>query len=203
MKSKYKHIKHLLIFTVLSWCINYTVVAVPVVIDQAVNPDNSNTYYLLSSSSWIDAQTAAVAMGGNLVAVSSLAENNWIWNLWGNNRDLWIGLYDPITGDGSGAQHAADFLWSSGDSSTYRNWRPGEPNNGGGGSAEYFAYILAQGLDGGGQWNDWTGAATVAGQPNLYGVVEVTHNVPDRTSTFFLTFSAISIVVFISRKKMA
>ena len=132
MKSKYKHIKCLLIFTVLSRALNYTVLAVPVVIDQAVNPDNSNTYYLLSSSSWIDAQTTAVGMGGNLVTVSSLAENNWIWNLWGNNRDLWIGLYDPITGDGSGAQHAADFLWSSGDSSTYRNWRSGEPNNGGG-----------------------------------------------------------------------
>jgi hypothetical protein len=146
---------------------NSVVLGGPVVLDTAINPANGHTYYLLDSSDWTNAENAAVGLGGHLATINDLAENNWIWDRWGTNRNLWIGLYDPIIGDGGGTQHAADFVWTSGDSSNYRNWRPGEPNG------DDYTYVLAKGLGGGGQWNDIGNVTSIAGQPPLYGVVEV------------------------------
>lgn len=114
----------------------------PAVLDSAINPANGHTYYLLANSDWTDAENAAIGLGGHLATIRSLAENNWIWNRWGTNRDLWIGLYDPVMGDGGGAQHAANFVWTSGETNTYRNWNlsTGEP------TGDKFAYIWAKGL---------------------------------------------------------
>jgi hypothetical protein len=140
----------------------------PTVLDSAINPANGHTYYLLSNSDWTDAEAAAVAMGGHLATIRSLAENNWIWDRWGTNRELWIGYYDPVVGDGGGTQHAADFVWSSGENPTnYTNWRPGEPNG------EDYTYIHEKGEGGAGQWNDIANDATIDGVPAPYGVVEV------------------------------
>jgi 2-keto-3-deoxy-6-phosphogluconate aldolase len=61
----------------------------PAVLDSAINPANGHTYYLLSNSTWADAESAAIGLGGHLATIRSLAENNWIWNRWGTNRDLW------------------------------------------------------------------------------------------------------------------
>ncbi len=129
------------------------------VVDTATNPANGHVYYLLEISTWTAAQSAAVAMGGNLVTINDLAENNWVWDLWGTNRFLWIGL---VVGTYSGLGHASDFVWASGDPSVFRNWRPGEPNG------NDYTYILPKGLSGGGQWNDDQYAAG-----NVQGVVEV------------------------------
>src|SRR5262245_47734042 len=101
----------------------------PTVLDSAINPANGHRYYLLSNSTWTDAQSAAIALGGNLVTINDRGENSWVWNRWGTDRNLWIGLHDPVSGDGSGPAHTAHFRWVDGDTSTYRNWRPGEPNN--------------------------------------------------------------------------
>ena len=125
--------------------------------------------------------SAAVGIGGNLATVNDLAENNWVWNLWGTNRNLWIGLRDPVIGDGTGTAHAANFAWVSGDASAYRNWRAGEPNNGN--TGEYDAYILGKGLSGGGQWNDGPDVAAIGGQFSQFGVVEV---VPEPSSGLLL-----------------
>jgi len=146
--------------------LNFSALSTPVVLDTAINPANNHRYYLLDNSTWADATNAAVALHGNLVTINDLEENNWIWDRWGTNRSLWIGLYVPIPGGGGGG-HAEDFVWVSGAPSSYRNWRPGEPNG------DNYAYILAKGLDGGGQWNDVSDGTTTAGQPPLYGVVEV------------------------------
>jgi hypothetical protein len=144
----------------------------PGVIDSAFNASNGHWYYLLANSDWTDAETAAVGLGGHLATINDLTENNFVWNLWGTNRDLWIGLNDPVIGDGTGAQHAADFQWSSGDTSAYRNWRAGEPNNSN--TGEYYAYIYAKGLvSGGGVWNDGPNVTQNPGEPLLFGVVEV------------------------------
>ena len=40
----------------------------------------------------------------------------------GGNATFWIGLTDLF--------EEGNFVWSNGDKSTYRNWYPGEPNNG-------------------------------------------------------------------------
>ncbi|NEQ69232.1 MAG: hypothetical protein F6K21_27845, partial [Symploca sp. SIO2D2] len=47
-------------------------------------------------------------------------ENDWLVGNFGN-RLRWIGLSDQAS--------EGDFQWVSGDTSTYRNWFPGEPNN--------------------------------------------------------------------------
>lgn len=156
----------------------------PGIIDSAVNPANNHVYYLLNNSTWTDAQTAAVGIGGNLTTINNLAENNWVWNLWGTNRDLWIGLHDPVIGDGGGAQHAANFVWTDGDSSAYRNWRPGEPNG------DDYGYILAKGLvPQGGAWNDVSDIIKNGSEPAFYGVVEV---VPEPASATLLVGGAIT-----------
>src|SRR6266576_2675193 len=117
--------------------------AVLPILDSAFNPGNGHTSYLLDTSNWSDAENRAVSLGGHLATIRSLTENSFVCNRWGTNRELWIGLFDPnwMT-DGTGAQHAADFIWSSGEPAAFRNWRGGEPNNGN--SGEGYAYIYAK-----------------------------------------------------------
>ena len=42
------------------------------------NPATAHTYFLLSTSDWTDAETAAARMGGHLVTVNDAAENDWL-----------------------------------------------------------------------------------------------------------------------------
>ena len=148
------------------------------IVSSAVNPVNGHTYDLLSSSDWTNAEATAVALGGHLATVRSAAENQWILATFANNREIWLGLYDPILGDGSGTQHAADFRWASGASSTYRAWNSGEPNNGNAG--EYYAYMYWSQYGNGGQWNDAPNTAQSLGEPPRYGLVEIipTNQIP-------------------------
>lgn len=127
----------------------------------------------LESSNWTNAENAAIGLGGHLATIDDLSENNWIWNRWGTNRSLWIGLHDPITGGG-----AEDFVWASGELAAYRNWRPGEPNG-----DKSAAYIYAKSLGTlGGSWNDIAKTQITPGgpEPALHGVVEVVSCSPHR-----------------------
>ena len=155
----------------------------PTVLDTAINSANGHTYYLLGNSDWTDAENAAVALGGHLATVRNLAENNWIWDRWGTNRDLWIGFYDPVTGDGGGAQHATDFVWSSGENPNYTNWRPGEPNG------DDYTYIHAKATPGAGQWNDIINDTTLDGMTFPYGVVEVETCTPHHATATAVLFN--------------
>ena len=160
-------------------------IATPSILDTAVNPGNGHTYYLLSSSTWTDAESEAVSLGGHLATIRNQTEDDWLSGLWGVNRNLWIGLYDPnFTTDGSGAQHAADFIWSDGESAGYRNWYPGEPN---GNPGEGYTYMYAQSIGFGDVWNDLANVSSTPGEPNLFGVVEV---VPE-PSAFILLAQAV------------
>jgi hypothetical protein len=172
MKTSYNiHIKTLM-GVVAAWgLVQSSSQALPTVMSSAVDPGNGNLYYLLTPSNWTDAENEAVLLGGTLATVQNEAEDTWIWNQWGSVADLWIGLYDPTTGDGSGAQHAADFIWASGSTSTFRNWRPGEPSNTGG--AEYWTYIHKTSLGVGDTWNDVANEEAIPGEGNAQGVVEV------------------------------
>jgi hypothetical protein len=68
------------------------------VLHTAVNPTNNNTYHLLVASSWEDAASYALSLGGFLVTVDDASENKWIvdtFSTWDNqSRHLWIGLSD-------------------------------------------------------------------------------------------------------------
>lgn len=163
-----KHAK-LLFAAVATTCaiLPSSVSAGPAILDTAINPANGHTYYLLDNSDWTNAEATAVEMGGHLATVNDLAENNWIWDRWGTNRSLWIGLHDPVTGDGGATQHANNFIWSSGDTSTFRNWRSGEPNG------DQYTYVLAKEIGLGGVWNDAANLTKPAGEPSFFGVVEI------------------------------
>jgi hypothetical protein len=142
--------------------LNFTTFAQPAVLQTATNSANGHVYYLLQSSDWTNAENAAVSLGGHLATIRSQAEQDWVWNQWGSFGNLWIGLYDPNSGDGGGAQHAADFIWSSGETNGYRGWYPGEPNGFGSDYAEMTAGLYN------GQWND-----VDDNFGNSYGVAEV------------------------------
>ncbi len=111
------------------------------------NPLNGHRYEVIDCGSWSQCQMAAVLRGGKLATIRSKAENDWIVrtllpmskNEWG----LWIGYTD--------AGHEGSWTWDSGESASYMNWTPGEPNNAGG--AEHYAHILNVASNPG-SWND-------------------------------------------------
>ena len=152
------------------------------------DPVSNENLYVVTQGTWTAAEAAAQALGGNLITIHSAAENTFIVNnvlqdftsSGGPNLSdlpLWIGLFDPNVGDGSGAAHAADFQWVDGSNSTFRNWNTGEPDNSSPG--EYDTAINWQYSEGGslGTWNDTPAAGTsgYGGNTNgpYYGIVAV------------------------------
>jgi Ca2+-binding RTX toxin-like protein len=103
---------------------------------------NNNLYTLSTAGSWTNAQAQAQALGGNLVAINSAAENQFLLNSFaGSGGSFWIGFTD-VASEGT-------FTWVNGDPVTYTNWAPGEPNNDDGGE-DYGEFIAREG----GVWND-------------------------------------------------
>lgn len=130
-----------------------------------------STYYLLEKSNWFDAQTQAAAMGGNLVTMNTEEENYFIYDLWGAQGTspyaqdyLWLGLTDQ---DDEG-----NFTWVSGETVTYTNFKPGEPN---GDTTENHVYMWYRGAGTEGTWNDFRGESGVDYYDGVYGVVEINH----------------------------
>ena len=93
--------------------------------------EDSYYFFFNQRESWDDAQHISQDNGGNLATISSQEENDAILTLLqehlenisigDNHSTAWIGYNIP---EGSN-----NFQWSSGDSSNYTNWGPGEPNN--------------------------------------------------------------------------
>jgi len=168
------------LFTVIVLTAN-TCFAIPGILSSAVHPTSGHSYLLLENSNWVDAETAAISLGGHLVTVNDEAENNWVFSLWGSNRSLWIGYNDAVVEN--------SFAWSSAEVSTFTKWRAAtlEPNDGVGyhGETEDYAYIMASGFSElPGQWNDYLNASIIGdAQPLLHGVVEI---VPEPTPAILL-----------------
>lgn len=144
-----------------------TTFSVPSVINTAYNPATGHNYLLLSPSDWLSAESTAVSLGGHLITINNQAENNWVFNLWGQTRSLMIGLND--------AANEGTFVWTSGETFGFSNWNPGEPNNavGWGPGPENYVYMYANGWGTPGLWNDYSGGSDLSPQPALHGVVEV------------------------------
>lgn len=105
-------------------------------------------YVLTTNLSWTASQTEAVRLGGNLVTLNDAAEETWLRQTYGAEK-LWIGLTDQVT--------EGNFQWISGETSAYRNWTPGEPNNAGN---EDWVELN---FDATGRWNDEKVGATRRG----------------------------------------
>ena len=97
---------------------------------------NGHSYYRSTGSMlWTDAKQACINMGGHLVTSTTLAENNFLFNLWPNG---WIGLTDEVT--------EGVWQWVTGEPYSWSYWNSGEPNNAG--NEDYIQFV------GGGRWND-------------------------------------------------
>jgi hypothetical protein len=168
-----------------------------------VDPANGHTYYLLSPSTWISAQSQAVAMGGNLATVRNVNEQNFIFNTFGTvsgtNYSLWIGLYDPtgVAHDDAGSLHASHFVWVDGEPVTYTDWliingpQPDDFSN-----QQYYTHMMNTGNDFGvpaAQWDDMDN--TGSGFPTFApcaGVVEVA---PEPASLGFLGVGVTALLI--------
>ena len=116
-------------------------------------------YYLLTptTSTWTDAQAYAESLGGNLVTINSEAEQNWLWDTFGWNQDVWIGMNDETT--------EGTWEWVSGETVDYTNWAGSEPNSG---SNYDYGYMN----DSDGQWYDGYFGWEFRGIVELSGVTD-------------------------------
>lgn len=86
------------------------------------NPANQSRYYRITGGDWNQLRAFAVGMGGDLASIDDAAENTWVRaNVVLNNTKPYIGLND--------AASEGTLVWSDGSTSSYRNWRAGEPAN--------------------------------------------------------------------------
>jgi hypothetical protein len=114
-----------------AWDITATEVLSPSVVR------GNSLYTIVDGPSWTEAEANAVVLGGHLVSVQDAEENLFMGSIilatGTESVTYWIGLTDSAL---EGA-----WEWSSGESLTYTNWSPGEPNDFDevGGSEDYAA----------------------------------------------------------------
>ena len=117
---------------------------------------NGHMYKIYDQSmTWIDAQAYCELLGGNLVTVTDLQENDFIVSLINGvsspRNCYWIGL----TWDNTNLE----WTWVTGEHFYYTNWAPNEPNNDQGNAENYVhlfgkVYTGGRGIKNVGQWND-------------------------------------------------
>ena len=121
--------------------------------------DGSFTYgqstYILTpkAMTWQDAQAYAESRGGNLVTINDAAENQWLKDTFGTTEALFIGMSD--------AETEGTWKWASGQSVTYTDWAPNEPNDAQG-NQDYaiLSHIWNSSTD---KWDDVTNGASFRG----------------------------------------
>ncbi|MEO1622807.1 MAG: LamG-like jellyroll fold domain-containing protein, partial [Cyanobacteria bacterium J06632_3] len=87
--------------------------------------ENGSRYLLTDPAmSWIEAQAYAESLGGNLVTINNAEEEEWLQDTFGISQGFWIGFTDQAV--------EGEWQWISGETVTYTNWNPGQPNNSGG-----------------------------------------------------------------------
>lgn len=131
------------------------------------NAANGHVYFLLSTHTWTAAEAEAVGLGGHLVTINDADEQQWIANTFlplAGTHYLWIGLTDR---DVEGT-----YQWVSGETSTYRNWQTGEPNNAVSGNYNQdYAHLYPTNDPAAGKWDDRS--ETEAAAATAYGIAEV------------------------------
>ena len=128
---------------------------------------NGHHYYLANSpGSWTDAAAAAKIAGGHLVCIDDANEQNFVANL--STGNLWLGYYRTPTNV---------WAWVNCQTSTYTNWRSGEP-----GTSEPYAHIITDNCSYNGGANQWNDIGNLSNNgvcySNCYGVLEID---PDET----------------------
>ncbi len=157
-----------------------TAMALPTVLAGPIRNDitsDQGWYYLLSASSWTDAEAKARQMGGHLVSPSTPQENYWLWNTMRHAAapvvpdGLWI-AYRQATPSGPCGSSDGTFtsVWVGFSAGFTFQWAAGQPDNGAAlVPCEAENYVMMDtAYDG--KWND------VVDSPagiSVHGVVEV------------------------------
>ena len=154
-----------------------------------VSPVTFNTYHLLESSTWTEAEAAAQSLGGHLETINDAAEEDWVWTTFNPNGTslIWIGMND-IAVEGV-------LVWSSGEPVTYTNWATDQPtsqtNPLAAGDTEDYIQMGYGSVPYPKHWNDLSNYSTWAGSP-LHGVVEVP-GVPEPSSIVMVIIGLVSL----------
>ncbi|NEQ07383.1 MAG: hypothetical protein F6K37_15970 [Moorea sp. SIO4E2] len=138
---------------------------------------NGHSYLLSQPGTWFNTQAEAQRLGGNLVTINDEVEQNWLNTTFGFNYDgfnveanrfeanqlFWIGLTDHTT--------EGQWQWISGETSTYRNWAFGEPNNYT--DDEDYAVLVSWFNQNWEQTWFWVGAQNYPNKVYLHGIIEL------------------------------
>lgn len=139
---------------------------------------NGHHYYLLAPTGWVNSENEAVSLGGHLVAINDLSENQWVLDTFGPLVDalipaprdsvpaLWTGLSDAAV--------EGTYMWANGDPVLFTHWDTGQPNNSGG-DQDYVTMrsgrVRNPASDHPGFWNDYNDFNSAIGSE--FGVVEI------------------------------
>ena len=104
----------------------------------AINPDNRHAYKMIHCKTHEEALTQATAQDAHLVTINDKAEQEWLLEVFGKEKNYWIGL---INDSEEGKQQ-----WDNGEPVTYTNWH--SPKESAQASDENPNYIVLVGMTG-------------------------------------------------------
>lgn len=96
-----------------------------------INPDNLHSYKRFDTvTTWPKAKFFCASKGGYLSTITSQAENDWVWSKFGVSPADYIGYIGFWLG-GNDSATEGQWTWITGESWSYTNWSPSNPNNDG------------------------------------------------------------------------
>ena len=134
------------------------------------NPSTGRWYAVgIATSSWMSGEALANNYGGHLATIRNSAEQAWIESAFASElggSGLWIG-YNDIATEGQ-------WVWSSGEPTTYTNWSPGQPDNGSS-TPENAAHFWGTSFPASQwRWNDETESVSSQYRPLIEGIPPTT-----------------------------